>query len=238
SRARAATDGEGRSAQTRAAAGVSFRRLDEPRVADREHAIRAADDLPAMCRHHERRAVAPAGVVEQREHPLGRLEVQVSGRLVSEHDAWPVREGARDRDPLLLASRELLGKAVLAAGEAELAEQRRHAAGGLSLRHAVQRERQRDVLGDGERGYQVEELEDEADLLPPERGALALAETIEPQRAVRDRPVVGLLEAADQAQQGRFAGSAAADDDDELAALGGKVDSIEDESRPVRLADV
>src|SRR5690606_13395930 len=145
-RARAATAGEGRIAPTRAATSATSRRLDEPRIADREHAVGSADDLAAMGRHHERRAVAPAGVVEQREQALGGLEVEVAGRLVREHDARPVRQGACDRDPLLLAARELLRETLLAAGELEVAEQRRDPAGGLLLRHAVQRKRQRDVL--------------------------------------------------------------------------------------------
>src|SRR5690606_6557827 len=123
SRARAATGAGDRSAPTRAGAAVSSRRLDEVRVANREHAVRAADDLPAVRRHHERRAMAPADVVEQREHALGGLEVEIAGRLVREDELRLVRDRPGDRDPLLLAARKLLRKPLAAAGEAEVIEE-------------------------------------------------------------------------------------------------------------------
>src|SRR5690606_40840915 len=120
SRARAATGAANRSAPKRGAAGASRRRLDEPRVPDRQHAVRAADDLAAVRRHHERRAMAPANVVEEREHALGRLEVQIAGGLVREDDAGLVSDRTRNRNALLLAAGKLLGEPVAAAGEAEL----------------------------------------------------------------------------------------------------------------------
>src|SRR5690606_4611626 len=114
-------------------------------VTYREDAIRTADDLAAVRRHHEGRTARAAGLVEQSEHELGGLEVEVSGRLVGEHEPRPVSDGARDRDPLLLAARKLLWKAWARAVEPELGEERVHAGCGRRPRDTVQREGQHDV---------------------------------------------------------------------------------------------
>ena len=69
---------------------------------------------------HDRAAREAA---EQRQHGRAVLLVEVSGRLVGEHDPGIVDEGPGDREPLLLAARELVGPAARDLGEAELVDQ-------------------------------------------------------------------------------------------------------------------
>jgi len=56
---------------------------------------------------------------QEREDLVAGRRVEVAGGLVGEQHAWLVREGARDRDTLLLATRELRGKMAGARAEAQ-----------------------------------------------------------------------------------------------------------------------
>ena len=78
---------------------------------------------------------------------------------------------AGDRDPLPLSAGELIGKSTL--GQPELLECCHRRDASLPRTDAVQLERQRDVLGRGQPGEQVEVLEDVADRPAPQRGSLA-----------------------------------------------------------------
>src|SRR5262249_31768228 len=52
-----------------------------------------------------------------------------------------------------------------------------------------------------QRRQQVEELKDEADLVPAQKRELLVVEAVEPPSGERDRPLGGRLERADQVQQ-------------------------------------
>ena len=69
---------------------------------------------PEPCRHprvvgrdDEREAELVLQRVDQIEHALGRVGVEVGRRLVAEQEVGPLCEGASDRDPLRLAPGEL-----------------------------------------------------------------------------------------------------------------------------------
>ena len=106
----------------------------------------------------------------------------------------PRREGARQRDALLLAAGELGGVVVAALAEADALEQ------GARARRAAapagELERQQDVLERGQVRQQLERLEDEADLPPPQPRQGVLGEVLDrravdagPRRSVgRSRP--------------------------------------------------
>src|SRR2546428_12912649 len=89
---------------------------------DRHHSpSHDMDDFPVMGRHHHRRA---AGIDLQQhlnDFPRGG-RVQVSGGLVRQKDPRVVDQRAGNRHPLLLATRELFGKLVLFALQADDAE--------------------------------------------------------------------------------------------------------------------
>ena len=67
----------------------------------------------------ERDAVLAVQLEEQALHAFARHGVEVAGRLVGEHGARLLHEGARHRHPLLLAAGELARPVVEALGEAD-----------------------------------------------------------------------------------------------------------------------
>ena len=192
-----------------------------------------------MGRHEQRCVAIAAGALQQLEHMVGRFDVEVAGRLVRQHELRLVNHGARNRDPLLLAARNVFGKSVRAAREAELRRAARGCAAAPPPRaNAVQRQRQLDVLADRQGRNEVEGLEHEAEALPPPARPLGLGQRGEIGAVDADAACVGGLEAADQAQQRRLAGAAATHDGNELPALDGQAGAVENGLLPVALADI
>ena len=93
-------------------------------------------------------------------------EVELAGRLVGQEYRVARSQRASDRDPLLLASGELVGEVVDPLAQPDLRERR--------PRHLLRTFTSRDlgaelhVLEGGEPGEEVERLEDEADRLAPD----------------------------------------------------------------------
>jgi hypothetical protein len=105
-------------------------------------------------------------LAEQGEHLVPGVSVQRSCRLVGEHHLRPGDECPGDRDPLLLAAGELRGAVAQALVQPDPGGDLTD--GRAPRPVAVQPQRQRDVLGDGERWQQVEGLEHEPDPLTPQ----------------------------------------------------------------------
>lgn len=125
-------------------------------------------------------------------------------------------QGAGDGYALLLAPGELVGEGVAPVGQAHPLQQTH--GGCFHLLPPLTRQflRQRDVFQNGHGGNQIEELEDKADLVAAEEGALPFAEAAD--RDVVDgnfAPVWG-FDAADQVEQGAFAAAAVAQQQGEL----------------------
>ena len=94
----------------------------------------------------------------------GGIRVQIAGRLVGQEQARAARERPRDRDPLLLASREGARPVTAALGEADPREQlRAPAAGPPGPRSPAMRCGKATFSSARELRQQVVELEDEAD---------------------------------------------------------------------------
>src|SRR5712691_3692938 len=140
---------------------------------------RLAEDLPVLNLEDPMGDVGHAGVVrhdddrllellveatEQVEDLLPGLRVEFAGRLVRQEERRIVREGDPDGDPLLLAAAQFVGAVARPLRHAheleELLPTFRPDRGALPC----QPQRQFDVLLRRERGDEVEELEDEADL--------------------------------------------------------------------------
>ena len=80
-------------------------------------------------------------------------------------------------------------------------------------------------------GQQVEELEDEADMPPPQRRQPPLAGAGDALAADLDGPRLGAVEPAEHVQQRRLAGAGAPEHRDDLAGLDVEVGAIEDPAR-------
>ena len=79
------------------------------------------DDALVVRGHHDGGAGA-VDAVEDAHDADGRRRVEVPGGLVGEQDQRPVHERARDRDALLLATRELVREPAGLLGQADEVE--------------------------------------------------------------------------------------------------------------------
>ena len=201
----------------------------------RQQPVGDADHLAAVGRHDQGLAALPGEPVEQLDHGTRRVEVEVAGRLVGEHQVRVVDQGAGQGDPLLLAARQRLRVRAGAIAEPDLGEEieRAIAIGGCGP--AVELQRQQQVLGYGQGRDQVERLEEEADVAAPEPGPGGLVERVQSDSVDADRAAVGPVEPAEQVEQGRLAGAAAPEQHDQLAAGDVEADVVEHEVAAVAL---
>ena len=162
--------------------------------------------------------------------------VEVAGGLVGEQQRGRCGERPGERDPLLLAARDLLGTVALETVEVELLHERVDALSddlprellAMTARCLIaEPERQRDVLGCGEGRKQVEELEDDADVVAAEGRTLLIGEGVDIDPLDRDRALIGWFQAAEHVQQRALAAAARAHDRDELACRDGERDAAD-----------
>src|SRR5260370_4864623 len=109
--------------------------------------------------HHQ----GPALLVEltqKAQHDFFVLSVEVSGGLVSQNNFRIIDQGARDADALLLTSRKLRRQMIGAVPKADAGQRVNRF---LLVSHAVEVLRQHDILDRGEKGDEMELLEDESD---------------------------------------------------------------------------
>src|SRR5690606_10814641 len=129
---------------------------------------------------------------------------------------------------LLLAARQPVREAALAAREAYLGQQLSGACLGLLQWSAAQLGGQGHILEHREGGQQVEELEYEANMIAAEQGALGLVHRYQILPLQPDLTRVGQVNAADQIQEGAFAAARGAEHGDEFAGLDLQIDITQD----------
>ena len=112
--------------------------LADATVADVDDPVGDLGRRRVVADEKRRRSVLRDELGEEREHLARRLLVEVAGRLVRDEELRPVRERGAERDPLLLAARELARQRIGAIEEADpleqLARARRAASAGTSRR--------------------------------------------------------------------------------------------------------
>ena len=166
----------------------------------------------------------PREALEQLEHALGVLRVQVARRLVAQQQARMAHERTGDGGALLLAAREAGGQELGPIGHAD-AVQRGHGpvspalAGGAHVQLG-----QHHVLDDRAVGEQVEGLEDEADPPAAQAGPAEVVELrgVDTLEAVRARRVP--VEQPEDVEQRRLARTRRSDDGDPLTRPDREVD--------------
>jgi len=181
-------------------------------------------------RHQDDRdSLAAVQVLEHVQHFLGGGGVQVPRGFVRQQDAGVVDEGAGDGYALLLAAGELGRGVVHAIGKAHQVQQLHrtfahgfHAEGGVGVHGGHHH-----VFQGGGAGEQVEVLEDEADALVPERGALCGVEFgyVFPGDVVMAGG--GAVQAAQDVHQGGLSGTGSPREGDEFPLLDVQGDALE-----------
>src|SRR5205807_4144403 len=122
-----------------------------------------------------------------------------------EDESRPVRQGAGDRDSLLLASGQPRRPERDAVLEPHLLQEAPAAIATLRGRDAAERHRQPDVVEGAQRWDQVEALEDGAHVLQAVIGELAVAHAADLATAGDDLAFGRAIEPAAQGQQRRLA---------------------------------
>src|SRR5260221_2306700 len=194
--------------------GSSGHLLHQPSV---PHVNRAPSDgrhLGVVADHHDRAAL-PVELVQDGQDVAAGGRVQVASRFVGEDQVRVGHQGARDRDALLLASRELGRKMVDPIGEADHVQSLERKR--LPIAAVAVEKRQLHVAPRGELGGQLELLEDEPDAAVADVRKLRLAE---PADVLAGEPVAAggwSVEAAEDVHQRRLARPRRAHDREELA---------------------
>jgi hypothetical protein len=155
------------------------------------------------------------------------MAVKIPGRLVGEDDGRPGHERARDRHTLHLSARQFGRPVTGPVAEADPLQELLGACVRRPRRHTVEHQRQRHVLDRGQHGHQIEELEHESEVAPPERSPRASAHRPHVLTGDGHSAVVRRIEPAGDVQEGRFAGSRWSGHDDEFACVQSEVETDE-----------
>ena len=153
--------------------------------------------------------------------------MQIAGGLIGEKQRGRVDDGARDADELLLAAGELIGKQILLGHDLKAVEYVGDHAGALLGGQILVGERQIDVLGHGEVVEQVVALEDHADALAGEFGALLAVERVHRRSPNQYSPSQLSSSKCQHIQQRRFPCSGWAHHGDKLALANGEPDAAQ-----------
>ena len=160
------------------------------RLVPRDAPVTEAQDPPGITGHvglvgdDDDRDAAAVQVLEQGHDLHARARVEGAGGLVGQDENRLVDEGARDRDALLLAARELRGVMVLAIRQADRRQLGLRPLPPIARRRLAVEQRQLHVLQRRRPRQEIEGLEDEADLLVADAGQLVRP----PWRRRRRRP--------------------------------------------------
>ena len=160
---------------------------------------------------HEGDADVDLDALELDLEALAELEVEGAERLVEEQHVGLVDQRPRERDALLLPAGQLVGAALLVAGQVDLLEDLPGAAPDLVLGHASPLQPEPDVAGDIEVGEQGIALEDHVHR-PLVRWLPAHVVPAE-----LDGPAGRQVEAADHPERRRLAATRRAEEREELA---------------------
>ena len=160
---------------------------------------------------------------QQLDRGRGGARIEVARRLVGKDQRGAVHQGPRERDPLLLAAREL---ARMAAGASRKSDRREHRLGvapGLAFFAPVQQQRHRDVLPGTQVRNQMERLEDEAEPPPADCRKFLVAEAAQAAAVQEHLALVRRVEPGAQVEQRRLADAGFPDQHHALAGLDRKV---------------
>ena len=143
---------------------------------------RSSSDAVGHVEHHRvvgrddrGHALGPDHVPEQHHDHVAGLRVELAGRLVGEQDPRPVGQGPGDRDPLLLATGQLVRPVLRPPAQTHQLQQIADARVALARIRPDEPERDLDVLGGRQDRHQPERLEDERDRPAPDVDELVLA---------------------------------------------------------------
>ena len=210
--------------------------LDQP-VAKMHHGAREARHL-GLVRDHQHGDSAIAVEPRQQFHDLERaFGVEIAGRLVGEQHVGVGDDGARDRDALLLAARQLGGRVARPIDQPDLIEGREGGGPPRAFVIAAIEQGQLDILECGGARQQVEPLEDEAQIAPSQQRALVAAEALDMMASEQEAAGGRHVEAAEDVHRRRFARSRRAHHGHEVARSDIEIDALQRLERGLAAAE-
>jgi FKBP-type peptidyl-prolyl cis-trans isomerase len=192
-----------------------------------QNAVRTVRQPDVVSHDDEGSAARLARREQHPQHLRGGLFVQISRGLIGEQYGRLVRERTGDRDPLLFAAGQAVDGAVESVAEADLGENGSAAPSGRGTADPVELEGEAHILLDVERGYEIEELVHEAEMSASKQRALRFRHRGHDPASDRHLTAVGVVDSADDIQQGRFAGAAAAHDGHHFTGVDAGIDPVE-----------
>ena len=140
------------------------------------------------------------------------VRVQVAGGLVHQHHVRAAHQCPGDGDALALPAGELSRAVIQPVGHAHPLQHPRRPAPGLRPRHAGDKQRHAHVFPGVELRQQVVKLVDKAQALVAQLAQLPLAQRRQVLPRHQHPAAAGVIQAAEQVQEGRLAGTRSADD--------------------------
>jgi len=145
-----------------------FRRVEreETSTVDERDAIAELVGFRHIVRRHDDGASLRMEVAQNLPQRIPRLRIEPDRRLVEEEDRWLVDQRARDHEPLLLSTAQLVDFRLRFVGNFEPFEQRRRATSGLARVDPEIGGVVDQILPNIERAIGIGTLRDDADALP------------------------------------------------------------------------
>ena len=197
-------------------------------------AVSHRDDAPCPGCHgrimgdQDQRVTGSGQFVQLLHHLLAACRIQRSGRLVGQDHLPAVDQCPRNRHPLLLAARELVGQVLQTIRQPQPREQGSRTLVPRPFTHARIAGRHRHVVQCRGRADQVVALEDEAEHLAPQRGQRIVVQPRDRLALEQVLAAAGPVQAAQDVHQRRLARARRADDGHVLARLDPKVNAVQD----------
>ena len=191
-----------------------------------QNTVAATGEVEVVSDVDGRKSVTRMKIGEEINDAIAGGGIEVAGGLVGEEEAGAGDEGAGEGDALLLAAGEFAGAMGEAMGESDFVE----GGGGAGQRvaFAADEERHGDVLLSGELGEERLNLPDEADVGVAEVGELIGVELGEVLLVEEDLAGSGVVESAEEMEEGGLAGAGSADQGDAFAGRDGEGEVAED----------
>jgi hypothetical protein len=161
--------------------------------------------------------------LEKRDDPTSGLPIEIPRRFIGKENLGPGDERPREGHPLLFTPGKLGRIMMRPIGKPHAVQEFERSIpdlpSGSRARFRGQFQGDLDILECGERGEQVEGLEDEADIPGSKPCAVFLGKTGELRLSDLDRPAGGLVESGHDPEQGGLAGSRGANNGRHLSWL-------------------
>jgi len=194
----------------------------DPAIGEVDHPVGNGSNADVVGDHRRGGAELLVAALDRLQHDDPGLAVQGAGRLITQQHLGPLGDGPGDGDPLLFAAGELGREMVHAVLQLDQRQRRlRGQRVGGDLGH------QADVLARRQAGYQVVELEHEADVVAAVPGQAGVVQGGQLLRT-EEHPAVGRqVETAQDVQKGRLAAARRAQHHHQFAGIELHVDATQ-----------